>query len=449
MTQQSPLWRRWLGIPDYLNTKGALIEVAWRIYSFLRYLPGRLWRLRFRFARWLVNSLCFATYWVISKPRRRTEVQSVLQFSIISHKPYMLSRELRRQGLKSEFFALNVPSKRGILDLGYDYGLPAALTPARRGLLEIFYLWTVLARYDVIHSHFKTLLSHTGWELKYLRRLGKVLVFHYRGCDIRHRSLNMRIQPVLNCCQECDYPVGACDTDYQRSQVAITTQYGNAFFVTTPDLRDFVPVASEHIPFIQPTGIDVDAIVPAPKQAEVFRVVTSSNHPGIDGVRFIRDAVDRLASAGRSIELIEVNQLPYREALAVYKSADVFVGKLRMGYYNNANIETMMLGVPNMSYIRDEYGSIAPDCPIINTRPEQVYDRLSYYLDHRDELHAIGARGPAFVRRHHDPATIVKTLIERYNAVFTGRPLPTQPGPDRPPKESALPGNLTTVEARK
>ena len=77
-----------------------------------------------------------------------------------------------------------------------------------------------------------------------------------------------------------------------------------------------------------------------------------------------------------------------------------------MGYYNNANIETMMLGVPNMSYIRDDFRSIAPDCPIIVTRPETVYERLRYYVEHRDELRQIGDRGPAFVRKHHDPDRI-------------------------------------------
>jgi Glycosyl transferases group 1 len=394
-----------------------------------------------------VNYLCFAAYWIVFKLRGpRTQVKSVLQFSIISHKPYMLSRVLRRHGIKSEYFALNVGPKQGILDMGYDYALPATIEPRRRRLLEVFYLWTVLARYDVIHSHFKTLLSHTGWEFEFLKRLGKVIVFHYRGCDIRHRSLNMRLQPALNCCQECDYPVGSCDTEYQRSQVAITTKYGDLFFVTTPDLADFVPRA-EHIPFIQPMGVDLAAIEPAPRPANVFRVVTSSNHPGIDGTRFIQAAVQRLRGEGRAIELIEIRNMPYRDALAVYKSADVFVGKLRMGYYNNANIETLMLGVPNMSHIREEYRSLVPDSPIVPTTPDQVYDRLSYYLDHPDELRAIGGRGPAFVRAHHDPDRIVKRIINRYNeALHNHSAGPTLARRDTIP---LLRGDLTPIASRK
>ena len=444
-----PRLDRWLGLPPapQLNWKGRLIE---RLIAVRRLLIGTIdqvvptppsqlnWKGRLiersvalgftvaRLGRAVVNEACYLVYAALRLLRRHRRVRSVLQLSIISHKQFMVSRAMRRHGLKSDYFALNVGSKPGILDVGYDYCLKADVSPRKRRLLEVFYLWTVLARYDVIHSHFKSLLSADGWEFDYLKRLGKVVVFHYRGCDVRHRSLNMQLQPVLNCCQECDYPVGSCDTEYQRSQVAITRRYGDAFFVTTPDLRDFVK-GSEHIPFIHPVGVDFDAIVPVDRDPVTFRVVTSSTHHGIDGTRFIRAAVERLRAEGHLIELIEVSETQYHEALSIYKSADVYVGKLRMGYYNNANIETMMLGVPNMSYIRDEYRSIAPDCPIIVTTPDTVYDRLRYYLDHRDELRGIGALGPAFVQKHHDPDRIALDMIERYNQIFVPRHSRTQP----------------------
>jgi hypothetical protein len=366
------------------------------------------------------NAIFFELYSLRARLRRRTTVRSVLQLSIISHKPFMLSRVFRSQGLKSSYFALNMNVGGGILNVGWDYGLRAGIPPGRRKLLECFYLWAVLARYDVIHSHFKTFLSESAWELDYLKRLGKVVVSHFRGCDVRHRSLNMRLQPVLNCCQECDYPIGSCDTPYQHSQVALALRYADLRFVTTPDLIDFVP-ESEHIPFIHPVGIDFDAIQPAPRDESVFRVVTSSNHDGIDGTRFIRAAVERLRQEGHRIELIEVGNTKYLDALALYKSADVYAGKLRMGYYNNANIESMMLGVPNMSYIREEFQSIAPDCPIILTTPDTVYERLSYYIVRRDELRAIGAKGPEFVRVHHNPTMLAQRMINRYNEAFAKR----------------------------
>jgi hypothetical protein len=266
----------------------------------------------------------------------------------------------------------------------------------------------------VVHYHFNGFLLDRETELGYLRRMGKVVVVHYRGCDVRCRSINTARNPDLNVCQECDYPADACDTPSQRRKVGIGREYADLRFVTTPDLLDFADGA-EHLPFIAPYGIDPESIVPAPKPQGVFRVVTSSNHPALDGVRYVRDAVQRLADEGVRIELVEVYRRPFSEALAVYRSADLYCGKLRMGYYNNANIESLMLGVPNMCFIRDAFADSIPDSPIICARPDDVYDKLKEWVQKPEELKRLGARGPAFVRRHHDPDRVMVHMLARYN----------------------------------
>jgi hypothetical protein len=288
------------------------------------------------------------------------------------------------------------------------------MDPFRRFLRASWYLWTVLAFHDVVHYHFNGFLFDDGTDLKVLQRMGKLVVVHYRGCDVRCRSINMAKNPVLNVCQECAYPVGSCDTDYQRGKIATSRAHSDMRFVTTPDLLDFAEDA-EHLPFIAPITIDFSEIVPAPRTPGVFRVVTSSNHPSLDGVRFIRDAIDRLKAEGVSIELVEVHKQSFREALAIYKSADLYCGKLRMGYYNNANIESLMMGVPNMCYVRDEYLSKIPDSPLIIARPDNVYEKLREWVAKPEELKQLGARSPGFVRQYHDADRLMVHMISRYN----------------------------------
>ncbi|MEW6451029.1 MAG: hypothetical protein AB1490_10290 [Pseudomonadota bacterium] len=384
------------------------LDARWlRAWNALFSLP---WRLAHTVAPFVFAAA--ADIWRALRPPHK-QVRSVLHVSVLSHKQYMVTRALRAQGIRADLLALNAMPDN-ILNIGYDYFVTQGDTASSRWK-RICFLLFLCPRYDVIHYHFNALLIHRDeLELTYLKRMGKVVVFHFRGCDVRHRSANMRINPELNCCAECDYPVGSCDTQAQYKRIALTQRYGDGLLATTPDLRDFVP-AAEHFPFIAPVGIDFDAIEPVEKSRDVFRVVTSSNHPGVDGVPYIRAAVSRLISEGHSIELIEVTKRPYREALAIYKSADVFAGKLRMGYYNNANIETMMLGVPNMSYIRPEFMERIPDCPIINTRPDTVYQNLKHWMGRREELKELGRRGPEFVRRHHDPSDHARKLIAFYN----------------------------------
>jgi hypothetical protein len=387
-----------------------LLNLLRRIYYCVRHptvlVSGseKLFRFSVGLVMGLVNYVVCFFYKCTDYFNKSKTIKSVLHVGVISHKAYMLSRGLRRHGIRS-------------LSIGYDYNLPYHISSSKRKLLGMFYLWKVFAKYDVIHYHFCSFLTTDASELKFLKALGKVIVFHYRGCDLRQRSINLMKNPGLNCCQECDYVEGSCETDYHYWRLGTAKKYGDLFFVTTPDLQDFMAEA-EQLPFILPTEIDLDAIRPAEKDNSLFRVVTSSNHHGIDGTTYVRSAVKRLRDEGYPLELMEVHGVSYKEALAVYKSADLFVGKLLMGFYNNAVIECMLLGVPCMCYIRDEFLANIPDCPIIVTRPETVYENLREYITKEQLLKEIGNQGVAFVRKHHDPDMVVQLMIDRYNQIY-------------------------------
>ena len=118
------------------------------------------------------------------------------------------------------------------------------------------------------------------------------------------------------------------------------------------------------------------------------------------------------------MELVEVYKIPYEKALSIYNSANVYAGKLRMGYYNNANIECMLMGIPCMSYIREEFLKNIPDCPIIITRPETIYQNLKEYIDKPEVLREIGNKGITFVNKYHDSDKIISLLVKEYNTAL-------------------------------
>lgn len=351
------------------------------------------------------------------------KIRSVLHVSCLSHKPYMLSLLMRDIGIRSEYLA--VAAETGWLKLGkrgYDYNLEdSVLNWILHPWPVIILLWRVMRSYDVIHYHFNSLLTPDGRELPFLKRMGKRIVFHFRGCDLRQGSKNRVLNPDINCCQYCDYPPGSCDNDAQRTRLNLARQYGDIFLVTTMDLKDFFPEAV-CLPFIAPYGIDLDKITAVRTEPMVFRVVTSSNHPGVDGVVFVRQAVERLKAEGERIELVEVSRTPYEETLAIYKGADVYCGKILMGYYNNAIIECMALGIPCMCWVRPDYVKDIPECPIIYTRPETVYKNLKWAISHRKELKQIGENGVAFVAQRHSPQKLVRQLISIYERRDQGHP---------------------------
>jgi len=360
---------------------------------------------------WLFYSLNF----LLSMFFRRKKGSGVLHISTVTHQPYILTRYLRVEGLHADFLAKG----EGWLsydERAWDYRMKRPRLPGPiRFLYEFWWAWTLYPRYEIVHSHFLQMIGSGFWELSFLKKMGKKVVFHFRGDDIRRKRINLQLNPDLNCCQECDYPAEYCEDHHRDFLVQKAKQYGDLFLVTTPDLNDFLPEAI-HFPFMLPElpGQSSPPFRSKRYLGKPIRILHLTNHEGIDGTSHLVEALHRLRHEGYDVELLTPRKVPFQEILQMYPEVEISVGKLRMGYYANAQVESMYFGIPTMCYIRESLLKKIPDCPIINVRPEDLYERLKYWLDHSDELMERGRRGPTFVRKHHSGDLLAKRLIDLY-----------------------------------
>lgn len=341
----------------------------------------------------------------------------IAHISLLFTKPYMKTRALRELGAQADYIVPRGLSWLRVGAQGYDRylaleRLPKVLRPFKECFL---FWWRGLTDYDVYHYHFLSFLTESGWDVKYLKKLGKKLVFHFGGCDIREEAVNRQLHPQFNICQECTYDRRYCAGKFVRRKRRIARRYGDLFLVTTPDMRDFIPEA-HHLPFMSPP-LDPDRIPEMERDRSVVRIVHTSNHEGIDGTRYLVEAVERLKEMGYRIELVHPRQVPHEEALRIYQSADIAVGKLKMGYYANFQIETMALGKPTLCYIRPDLVALCPEIPILNTRPETLLSDLKALLDHPESWAELGAQGRTFVARYHNNREIGRRLLEWYRSI--------------------------------
>jgi len=382
-----------------MNLKGSL-------YKYLRGVDLFIYRLTAR--------LFYPVNRVLVLVCRHKKPHGVLHISTVTHQPYLITRHLRAQGFNADFLAKG----EGWLSYneeGWDFNMNRTRLPGPiRFLYEFWQAWALYPRYEIIHSHFLQMIGSGFWELPFLKRMGKKVVFHFRGDDIRRKKMNLQLNPGLNCCQECDYPEEYCEDRRRDFLAQKARRYGNLFLVTTPDLNDFFPEAT-HFPFMLP---ELPGQIPPLRRKEHLgtpsKILHLTNHEGIDGTNYLVKAANRLREEGYEVELIIPQKVPFQEILRMYPEVDISVGKLRMGYYANAQIESMYFGIPTMCYIRKSFLEKIPDCPIINVRPETLYDKLKYCLDHPDEMMARGRRGPEFVRKYHSGDLLAKRLIDLY-----------------------------------
>jgi len=323
---------------------------------------------------------------------------------------------LRKAGLKADYLAIgeiNITWRKS------DFQLIPSRLPFVRAFQELLMFWKVVAKYEVIHSHFMITLSERGWEMQWLKRMGRKIVINYRGCDIRARKINMQLKPAYDICEDCDYDV-KCEKEYLGKKRLRAEKIGDAFLVTTPDLSDFAPGAV-YLPFFAPE-IQTDISNGKKNQSEEIKIFHVTNHPGIEGTKEIERVIGRLRGLGYSVNLVVLEGISHERVLRELSTADLSIGKMKMGYYANFQIESMLMGVPAITYVRPEYmNEDLRKSGFIFTDLDNLENTLKYYLDYPKKLEQKRKIARKSILKLHDNRRIAKQLISIYDAVKSER----------------------------
>jgi hypothetical protein len=336
-------------------------------------------------------------------------VNSVLHISYMVHVPWHMTRILRGYGARADYLALGGSPVWDRADFRYD----APRLPFLRALRELALFLSLLSRYRAVHLHFGLTPSAGGWEADALRRLGVRVIVHLRGCEARDRTLNMRLHPDVNICQDCDYNAEACSFPGMKSRIRRVMAAAHSVLVTTPDMLDFAPGAV-HFPFFAPPG---KTFPPrrVPPECAPFTLVHVTNHPGIEGTASIDACVERLRAKGYDIKFLFLRGVSHAAALEAIAGAHMAIGKMKMGYYANAQIESMMLGVPTITWVRpDLMTEELCKSAFIFSGLDTLETTLEYWLTHPEELAALGTRTRASILALHDEKTLARRLLTEY-----------------------------------
>jgi hypothetical protein len=251
--------------------------------------------------------------------------------------------------------------------------------------------------------------------------MGRLIVVHYRGCEIRDRNTNIQLHPQMNICEECDYfyessGLYACQIASILKRRQLASLYGDIFLVTTPDMKDFAPNAI-HFPFFtENDGNDIEN--QACKQfskLHPLRLVHATNHPGIEGTKKIVEIVNRLRSRGKEIEFIYLNGVNPDVIKKQLATADLSIGKMKMGYYANFQIESMLQGVPAITWIRPEFlNEELNSSGLILSDFASLEMTLDYYYNHPEELHKKKSIAKASILKLHANHRLVTDLARIY-----------------------------------
>lgn len=343
--------------------------------------------------------------------RFRTRSRSVVHIGELRHIQHQFVEELRNAGIDATYVSVGDNPHWNKADVK----LPHLANPVAAALRDLLCLVTVVARHEVVHSHCMMGISHYQWELLVLRLVGRRIVAHIRGCE--GRSPQAFDNPSINICANCDYwPKPLCLYRENRRRRWIFGLLANQILVTTPDLMDFWPSAT-HVRFFLPAhsegGDPRQTWTPATGQP--LRIVHVTNQPGIEGTDTIRGVVSQLVDKGNPLQFTHLSNVSHAQVMQAYANADLAIGKMKMGYYANAQIESMLLGIPTITWIRpDLLTQDVEDAGFILSSLDDLEAVLKRILSNPDILARAAARSQAGIRALHDASPIIDQLERLY-----------------------------------
>jgi glycosyltransferase involved in cell wall biosynthesis len=339
-----------------------------------------------------------------------TRMRIVHAASNIGGLPVLLAERQRRLGCQAA--AVLYPTTAGAAPGSVDLAQLLQGNRITRRLRRARVIAWVARTFDVFHFHFHTTFAPTHEDVALLAALGKRIIFHLHGCDIRDPR-RARVEHALSACSECTIP---CMVPVKLRLPDTIRRHADAVLVSTPDLLEFVPHA-EYLP---------NPIDPTPWE-RLRRPTVHSLHPGqewvvahapsnreIKGTRHVIAAIEQLRAEGLPVRLRLIEGLSGDELRAAYAGADVVVDQLFAGWVGLVALEMMAMGKPVIAYIRPDLRHLLHEMPVVDADPRSLADTLRDLLLDPDRRAEVGARGPGYVRAHHDPDVACRRLLEIY-----------------------------------
>lgn len=340
--------------------------------------------------------------------RGRYVPRSVLHVSYMVHVPWHVTRALRRYGWKADYLAVGDSPHWSQC----DYRMPKT-NPLTAVWHEFWLFWTVMSRYEVVHFHFMMTMTRSGWEVPLLKSMGRRVVAHFRGCEARDRELNIRLHPDLNICDQCDYKPVICLSPNSQRRRYLAARCADATLVTTPDMLDFMPRAVVSS-FFAPPDSPLSQAEPWNGQRPL-KIVHVTNHPGIEGTEQIRKAVEAARARGFDIEFVHLSDVNHSIVMRALSEADLAIGKMKMGFYANSQIESMACGVPTITWIRPEFmNEELRNSGFIICHLDELEATLVAYMSNPESLRRKRDIARSSILRLHDEAAIAHILIQTY-----------------------------------
>jgi glycosyltransferase involved in cell wall biosynthesis len=291
---------------------------------------------------------------------------------------------------------------------------------AFKELVIFIKLISISHRYNVIYITFRGgpigFSSKILWKIEpffYKVSRTKIVVFPY-GSDVQDmtKSENIYFKHALS----MDYPNSIKRSKLVSSKVLLWSEYAD-HIISGCEWVDYMPGWDTLMPGHFAISAQ-DKVNYHSKKTKTFKILHAPNHSNVKGSEFVKKAVKELINEGYDIELELLIGVNNDTVLNKIESADLIADQFVIGWYAMFSIEAMMLGKPVLCYLRDDLISlyvksntiVFEDLPIINTKIDEIKDKIIWSYNNQNSLKEIGKKSIEYVDKYHSTRAIGKIL---------------------------------------
>jgi hypothetical protein len=367
--------------------------------------------------------------------------KSVLYVGQACYNNWYLSRALRRLNWTADLLNWDLNPATAIYYHGEDFKIDYR-THSDISKYVSFYFWS-LSKYDVFHfsnkgglqfgeplrSAIKNLLGEEGFEIRFLKALGKKIVYSNNGCldGVSQSSFSIwGSESVCSICRWQHEPTVCSDelnlawgkfrnevSDFQCTLGGNKVDYNDdprvhevpEFYCLNKNLwAPDIEIPEKYcLPKLHRGGVRLyHAVGHRAERTRNDGVNIKSSHVYIP-------LVDSLRAEGYQIDLLEPTGIPNMEVRYLQAQADIFLDMLTYGWFGANAREAMMLGKPVICFLRPEWldsmrqeiPEYVDELPIVSATPQTVGTILRELIADKEKCMEIGRRGREFAVKWH------------------------------------------------
>jgi hypothetical protein len=112
------------------------------------------------------------------------------------------------------------------------------------------------------------------------------------------------------------------------------------------------------------------------------------------------------------IEIVLIENLPYKEALNLKTSCDIFIDSIGEIGYGINSLESLAMGIPTAVEILPDFEELLGKHPLINISASNMDETLIPYIEKEQLRSELGIRSKEWVRQIHNPIDIAKNILD-------------------------------------